>query len=93
MGFDSAEDYYTKASASRVVDRIALPTLVIHSQDDPFIVISPQTEAKLRANPNVTYIATEHGGHCAFLAAPNGYDGRWAERNIVDFCAAALQSR
>lgn len=93
MGFAGAEDYYTKASSARVVDRIAVPTLVIHSKDDPFIVITPATEAKLRANPHITYIATAHGGHCAFLASPNGYDGRWAERQIIEFCAAAMQSR
>jgi predicted alpha/beta-fold hydrolase len=93
MGFASAEDYYTRASSSRVIDRIAVPTLVVHSNDDPFIILSPTTEEKLRSNPNITYISTEHGGHCAFLADPNGYDGRWAEKMIVEFCADALASR
>jgi uncharacterized protein len=87
MGFAGAEDYYTRASSSRVVDRIAIPTVVIHAVDDPFVVISAETTAKLRSNPNITYIESAHGGHCAFLAAADGYDGRWAERRIVDFCA------
>jgi predicted alpha/beta-fold hydrolase len=90
MGFSGAEDYYTKASSARVVDRIAVPSLVIHSHDDPFIILTPQTEEKLRANPFIRYVQTEHGGHCAFLADANGYDGRWAERMIVEFCAQAL---
>jgi predicted alpha/beta-fold hydrolase len=90
MGFSGAEDYYTKASSARVVDRIAVPSLVIHSHDDPFIILTPQTEEKLRANPFIRYVPTEHGGHCAFLADANGYDGRWAERMIVEFCAQAL---
>lgn len=93
MGFSGAEDYYTKASSARVVDRIAVPSLVIHSHDDPFIILTPQTEEKLRANPFIRYVPTEHGGHCAFLADANGYDGRWAERMIVEFCARALASR
>jgi predicted alpha/beta-fold hydrolase len=93
MGFAGAEDYYTKASSARVVDKIAVPTLVIHSLDDPFIVISEQTAAKLRANPCITYLEPEHGGHCAFLAVPDGYDGRWAERQIVNFCAQRLSLR
>lgn len=93
MGFAGAEDYYTRASSSRVLDRIDVPTLVLHSQDDPFIILSPQTEEKLRANPNIAYFATKHGGHCAFLAEPNSYDGRWAERMIVEFCAHALAAR
>lgn len=93
MGFAGAEDYYTKASSSQVVDKIAIPTLVVHAIDDPFVVIGAETTAKLRSNPNITYLESQHGGHCAFLAAPDGYDGRWAERQIVEFCARHLASR
>jgi predicted alpha/beta-fold hydrolase len=93
MGFAGAEDYYSRATSARVVDRIAIPTLVIHSADDPFIVMSDATAAKLRANPRVTYLETAHGGHCAFLANPDGYDGRWAERQIVEFCAQQMATR
>lgn len=93
MGFAGAEDYYSRATSARVVDKIAIPTLVIHSADDPFIVMSDATAAKLRANPNVAYIETAHGGHCAFLANPDGYDGRWAEQQIVEFCEQQMATR
>ena len=84
-GFAGAEDYYQRASSSRVLDRIRIPTLVIHSNDDPFIRILPETRQKLLANPSITWVETTRGGHCAFLAEPNGYDGRWAERQVIDF--------
>ena len=84
-GFAGADDYYTRASASRVADRIAVPTLVVHSTDDPFIRMMPETRARFLKNPHVTLVETQHGGHCAFLAHPNGYDGRWAERQIIQF--------
>jgi predicted alpha/beta-fold hydrolase len=84
-GFANADDYYARASASRVAERIAVPTLVIHSTDDPFIRMTPATREKFRNNPHVTLLETRHGGHCAFLTAPNGYDGRWAERQIIQF--------
>jgi len=84
-GFESAQDYYTRAAASRVIDKIALPTLMVHSTDDPFIRLLPETRARIRANPHITLLETPHGGHCAFLAQPNGYDGRWAERQIMHF--------
>jgi predicted alpha/beta-fold hydrolase len=84
-GFQGAADYYYRAAAARVVDRIATPTLIIHSLDDPFIKISEETRAKILANPQIRYIETSHGGHCAFLADPVGYDGRWAEKKIVEF--------
>ena len=84
-GFADAQDYYLRAASSRLLDAIAVPTLVIHAQDDPFIRILPDTSEKLMRNPNITYVETEHGGHCAFLAAANGYDGRWAERQMIAF--------
>ena len=84
-GFDGAEDYYYRAAAARVVERITVPTLIIHSVDDPFIKISDETRAKILANPHIRYLETRHGGHCAFLADPVGYDGRWAEKKIVEF--------
>ncbi|HEV3038311.1 MAG TPA: alpha/beta fold hydrolase [Candidatus Angelobacter sp.] len=84
-GFTGADDYYDRAAAARVIDKICMPTLVIHAQDDPFIRILPETRKKLEANPHITLLEPEHGGHCAFLAQPNGYDGRWAERRVVNF--------
>lgn len=86
MGFAGADDYYDKASSSHWLDKIAIPTLVIHAEDDPFVVISAESQRKLRENPNVIFLHTRHGGHCAFLATPNSRDdGRWAERKIVEF--------
>ncbi len=84
-GFTGAQDYYTRSAAARVVDKIAVPALVIHAQDDPFIRLLPETRAKILANPHITLLEPEHGGHCAFLTHPNGYDGRWAERQIIHF--------
>jgi len=84
-GFLDAEDYYTRASSARVLERITVPTLVLHANDDPFIRVLPSTCAKLLSNPHITYIETAHGGHCTFLAEANGYDGRWAERQAVAF--------
>jgi hypothetical protein len=84
-GFRDAQDYYTRSASARVVCNIAVPTLILHAADDPFIRVLPETKEKLQRNPNITYIETAHGGHCAFLAEPNGYDGRWAERQAVAF--------
>lgn len=89
-GFADAEDYYTRAASARVIDRIARPALVIHSTDDPFVRLTPETRAKMTGNTNIMLIETAHGGHCAFLADPNGAggdhdDGRWAEQRILEF--------
>jgi predicted alpha/beta-fold hydrolase len=84
-GFAGAEDYYERASSSRTLDKIRIPTLVIHSSDDPFIRILPETRRKLEGNAAIQWIETSRGGHCAFLAEPKNYDGRWAEKRVIDF--------
>ncbi len=89
-GFAGADDYYSRAAASNVVDRIAIPTLILHAANDPFIRMRPETLRRVAANPNITYIETADGGHCAFLGERNGDpadDGRWAEREVVEFVA------
>lgn len=84
-GFAGASDYYARAAAANVVNRIAVPALIVHAANDPFIRILPETRQKIRCNPNITFVETEDGGHCSFLAHPDGDDGRWAERKIVSF--------
>ena len=92
-GFADAQDYYARAASSNVVDRIAIPTLVLHAADDPFMRLLPATQEKLLRNSKITFVETQHGGHCAFLAAPNGYDGRWAERQAIAFLQRADRTR
>ena len=92
-GFQNAEDYYYRASAARVLDQITVPTLILHAVDDPFVHLTPESRAKIVANPNITLIEPEHGGHCAFLAEPeqsSGYDGYWAESTLLQFLQAQL---
>jgi predicted alpha/beta-fold hydrolase len=84
-GFTGAVDYYARAAAANVVDRIAVPAFILHAANDPFIRILPETRKKILANPNITFLETEDGGHCSFLAQPDGDDGRWAESQILEF--------
>jgi predicted alpha/beta-fold hydrolase len=58
---------------------------LIHANDDPFVRILPESRAALKAHPQVRFLETEHGGHCAFVGEANGSDGRWAERQIIEF--------
>jgi len=88
-GFRSADDYYYRAAATRVLDRIAVPTLLLHACDDPFIRFTAETRTAIHANPHITLLETEHGGHCAFLAASTSTnDGYWAEHTALDFVLA-----
>lgn len=85
-GFQGATDYYARAAAANVVDRIAVPAFILHAANDPFIRVLPETRRKILANPNISFVETKDGGHCSFLAQPeNGDDGHWAERQVVEF--------
>jgi len=90
-GFSGADDYYYRAAAARVLDRISVPTLILNALDDPFIRLTSESREKIKANPNITLLESEHGGHCAFLSEPNqtsGYDGYWAEHTLMHFLLA-----
>jgi len=87
-GFEGASEYYQRSAAANVVDRIAVPALILHAANDPFIRILPETRQKILSNPSITFVETEDGGHCSFLAEPDGDDGRWAERQVVEFLRA-----
>ena len=87
-GFASAADYYYRAAAARVLQGIAVPTLILHALDDPFVRVTDESRAEIHRNPNICLVETEHGGHCAFLAksfASANDDGYWAETTLLRF--------
>ena len=88
-GFRDATDYYYRASAMRVIERIRVPALILASEDDPFVPISSFRDPAVTGNPNIHVVITPHGGHCAYVEhGEDGYDGYWAEREIVRFASA-----
>ncbi len=87
-GFRDADDYYYRVASARVVDRIAVPTLVLRALDDPFIRLTARTRTLLLKNPEVTLIETEHGGHCAYLCRGAGEEIHWAEATVVRYLQA-----
>lgn len=92
FGFVSAEDYYHRASAVRVADRIRVPALVISAEDDPFVPAEIFRHPRLAGNPNIELHVLRHGGHCGFLSlSENGDDGYWAERKIIEFALRLSQ--
>ena len=88
-GFHDASDYYHRASALRVIENIRVPALIMTAEDDPFVPPAAFYADAIRRNPAITVVVTRHGGHCAFVEqAQNGYDGYWAEREVVRFVSA-----
>ncbi len=92
--YRDAVDYYHRASAARFVSRIRIPTLVLHAEDDPFIVITAESRQLLRANAAIDFHPTPHGGHCGFMGSTvPGDDTYWAENRVLDYCQYWVQHR
>jgi predicted alpha/beta-fold hydrolase len=86
FGFRDASDYYHRASAMRVVDRVQIPALVITAEDDPFVPSEPFRRTAITSNKWVDLRLSPHGGHCGFVGPQSpGLDGYWAEDQIVAF--------
>lgn len=84
-GFAGAEDYYSHSSSRQFLQRIETPTLIIHSQDDPFMYpTTVPTEAML--SDSVTLELTTHGGHVGFVAGRVPWRADyWLERRMIEW--------
>lgn len=91
-GFRDASDYYHRASAMRIVERIRVPALIITAEDDPFVPTAPFHDPLITSNPHITVVMTRFGGHCGFVTEPrNGDDGYWAETMALEYMKGTLR--
>jgi uncharacterized protein len=84
-GYRGAEEYYERNGAMRFLDVIAVPTLVIHALDDPWIPPTPYVSHQWRRNSSLLPLLSERGGHVGF----QGRDWRvaWHDLCIAQFLA------
>lgn len=85
-GYRDAPDYYERASALRVAERIAVPTLIVTSKDDPVVPFESFERPEIAGNPQIQIVATQHGGHCSFISRSKGTERFWAEARVFEFC-------
>jgi hypothetical protein len=84
-GYASGADYYDRAGARHVLEKIAVPTIIITSQDDPFIPYSMFSLAAIHQNPHIRLAASRYGGHCGFLQQYRQDEDRfWVENRIIE---------
>ncbi len=85
-GYNSAEDYYRRTGARRVIGSIEVPALIITAQDDPIVPYRSFENPDLRGNPSIRLLAPKHGGHCGFIQRSQPFEDRyWAENRLVEF--------
>lgn len=67
-GFASAEDYYARASVAPILDRIALPSWIVESENDPMVPVWTLTNALARVSATTEVTWTPRGGHVGMPA-------------------------
>jgi predicted alpha/beta-fold hydrolase len=84
-GFAGVDDYYRRASSRQYLHGITVPTLIIHSLDDPFMTPDAvPTSAEL--SPAIEVELYEHGGHVGFVAGTLPWRAQyWLEQRIPIF--------
>ena len=88
FGFRDAADYYDHASSASFLPAVRVPALVIQAKDDPFIPFEVFNLSTFSTNANLRLVATEFGGHVAFLARKQ--PRFWAIEQAVRFFQTLL---
>lgn len=88
-GFSDVDSYYWDASAGRWLDRITVPTLLLHSEDDPMVPIDTVRPWLAASSRKVRVKLSKHGGHIGWVG---GFDETswvkgWATSEVLAFFA------
>ena len=93
-GFENAEEYWRKNGCGQFVEHIRVPTLLIASRDDQFVLPEVLPEEAARTSPYLYPLFTDRGGHAAFVSGPvPGYARYWYEEQSLRFFKTQLRLR
>ena len=82
-GFRDVHEYYASASCRQFLARIAVPTLILHAADDPFVPAAA-IPAAAELGAEVCLELADHGGHVGFITgAVPGCARYWLEPRII----------
>jgi len=90
-GFRDAEEYYRLSSSAQYIEKIRVPTMLIHSADDPFLPARAIPREAASNNSAVECRFTESGGHVGFVEGPPWSPTFWAEQTAAAYVAERLQ--
>ena len=88
--FSCAAAYYSEGSCLEDVSKVAIPTLVIHSKDDPIVPIDCVPIDECVANEHFVTAVTPHGSHVCYFEFPGG-QSRWYTRVAASYLDSALK--
>ncbi len=82
-GFKDANDYYQQCSGLQKLNRITIPTQIIHAKDDPFMTHA--VIPRFTLNSNLTYHLFENGGHVGFISGSWRQPQFWLEQALPSY--------
>ena len=86
-GFRDANDYWTRASSRPDLERIAIPTLIVHADNDPFLPGAYLPDPARLPAP-VRLEITRGGGHAGFACGPWPGNLDWLPQRLTAFFRA-----
>ena len=85
FGFSGPEEYWEKASSKPYLSKIEKPTILITSQDDPFLPAACYPIQEANASKNFYLEITKYGGHVGFISSFLPQENRWLENRMLNF--------
>jgi predicted alpha/beta-fold hydrolase len=92
-GFRDAAHYYDASSSTHYLPGIRVPTLIIHSLDDPFLPREAVPRPALESNEAIVALLSVRGGHVGFLEGTPWSPRLWGDEEGARFLEAALGAR
>lgn len=89
-GFRDEVDYWERSSGSRYLAGVRRDLLLISALDDPFFPRGYVPHEQVAANPRLTLLAPERGGHVGFVAGSPLAPTWWAEERAAGFVLPRL---
>ena len=86
-GFKDVNDYYSRSSSKQFLKDIAIPTLILHSKDDPFMSEQAIPREDELSN-SIKLELTENGGHVGFVYGEMLNADYWFEKRAAEYITA-----
>lgn len=91
-GFADADDYWHRSSCRPFLRKIQTPTLILHSEDDPFLP-EDAIPSNSELSPPVQLELSAQGGHVGFVGGYWPWKPQyWLEQRIPEFLDSYLES-
>lgn len=86
-GFSNVHAYYRESSSRKYLRSVATPTLIIHSEDDPFMTVDVLPGEK-ELSDSITLELSKKGGHVGFISGNKIWEPvYWLDQRIPEYIA------